>query len=61
MDVNKFLEETTILGVAAWIAERTDTDVKLVRIIFIVVTLVGIGSPIILYLLLYLIKEFLVK
>lgn len=46
-----------ILGVCAWLAAKFNTDVTLVRIIFVVAALLGLGSPIIIYLILYLFKE----
>lgn len=45
-----------ILGVCAWLSERFDMDVAAVRLLFIFATLIGFGSPIILYLILALVK-----
>lgn len=56
MDLNRTLENARVLGVCAWLANQTKIDVKVIRIIFIVVALVGFGSPILLYFILYLIK-----
>lgn len=45
-----------ILGVCAWLAERFDMDVVAMRLLFVFATLVGVGSPIVLYLILALVK-----
>lgn len=47
-----------ILGVCSWIASSLNIDVTLVRILFVIATIIGFGSPIIVYLILYVIKEF---
>ncbi len=48
--------EKKVLGVCAWLATRFDVDVTTVRIIFIAATILGLGSPILIYLILYFIK-----
>tara|TARA_B100001059_G_scaffold50026_2_gene43131 strand:+ start:5838 stop:6002 length:165 start_codon:yes stop_codon:yes gene_type:complete len=48
--------EKKILGVCAWIAEKFELDVSGIRVLFIVAAILGFGSPIIIYLILYLIK-----
>ena len=48
--------EKKILGVSAWIAEKFELDVSGIRMLFIVAAILGFGSPIIIYLILYLIK-----
>ncbi|MDG1916262.1 MAG: PspC domain-containing protein [Flavobacteriales bacterium] len=48
--------EKKILGVCAWIAEKFELDVSGIRMLFIVAAILGFGSPIIIYLILYLIK-----
>ena len=48
--------EKKILGVCSWLSEKFDLDVSGIRIIFIVAAVLGFGSPIIVYLILYLIK-----
>ena len=50
--------EKKILGVCAWIAEKFELDVSGIRMLFIVAAILGFGSPIIIYLILYLIKLF---
>ena len=47
--------EKKILGVCAWIAEKFELDVSGIRMLFIVAAILGFGSPIIIYLILYLI------
>ena len=44
------------LGVCAWLGDRLDVRVGMLRIIFIVATILGLGSPILIYLILALIK-----
>jgi len=61
MDLNKTLENARILGVCAWLSKQLKIDVKVVRIVFIVITLVGFGSPILLYLILFVIKSLFFK
>ncbi|MFT5969706.1 MAG: phage shock protein C [Flavobacteriales bacterium] len=48
--------EPKILGVCAWLAERFNFDVTGVRIAFVILTMLGVGTPILLYLVLSLIK-----
>ena len=50
------MERKMLLGVCAWLGDRFDIDVQMLRIIFVVATIVGIGSPILIYLILALIK-----
>ena len=45
--------EKKVLGVCAWLAEKFNLDVSGLRLIFIIATIFGIGSPIIIYLILY--------
>jgi len=45
-----------VLGVCSWLADRFDLNVGGLRIIWIVALIFGIGSPIIIYLILYLVK-----
>lgn len=46
----------TILGVCAWLGDRFDIRVDMLRLIFVIATVVGIGSPILIYLILALVK-----
>lgn len=48
--------EPKLLGVCAWLAQRLNVDVTGVRIAFIVLTILGVGAPILAYLILYLLK-----
>ncbi len=50
------MTEKKVLGVCAWLSDRFDVDVSMLRIIFIIATILGIGSPIIIYLILALVK-----
>ncbi|WP_417611606.1 PspC domain-containing protein [Owenweeksia hongkongensis] len=50
------MNEKKILGVCAWLSERFDIEVSMLRIIFVIATIVGIGSPILIYLILALVK-----
>lgn len=45
-----------ILGVCAWLSSLFNIDVKVVRIVFAVATVLGLGSPIIVYLILFVVK-----
>tara|TARA_B100001250_G_scaffold402804_1_gene416412 strand:+ start:763 stop:927 length:165 start_codon:yes stop_codon:yes gene_type:complete len=50
------MSERKILGVCAWIADRFGVDVGGLRILFVAATLFGLGSPVLIYFILYLIK-----
>jgi phage shock protein C len=45
-----------LLGVCAWLSVKLGIDVTILRIIFVVATLLGVGAPILIYLILYLVK-----
>ena len=45
-----------ILGVCAWLSEKFELDVSGIRLLFIVAVILGFGSPLIIYLILYLVK-----
>lgn len=47
---NKFL------GVCAWLSFKFDLDVSGLRVLFIVATILGLGSPILIYFVLFLVK-----
>lgn len=49
--------EKKILGVCAWLADKYDMDVSILRIIFVAALILGLGSPVLIYLILYLIKD----
>lgn len=44
-----------ILGVCAWLSVKLEIDVTMLRLIFVIATLLGVGSPILIYLILYLV------
>lgn len=41
-----------LAGVCGGLAEWSDIDVSIIRILFVITTLVGLGSPVLVYLLL---------
>jgi len=45
-----------LLGVCAWLADKFGLDVLGLRILFIAASILGFGSPLLLYFVLYLIK-----
>ena len=45
-----------ILGVCAWLADKFGIDVGGLRILFVAAAVMGLGSPILIYLILYLLK-----
>ena len=47
--------EKKILGVCAWLSYKFDLDVTGIRLLFIAATILGFGSPIFIYLILYLV------
>ena len=48
--------ESKLLGVCAWLADKFEMDVSLIRIIFVGAFILGLGSPLLIYLILYLVK-----
>ncbi|MGI8893568.1 MAG: PspC domain-containing protein [Bacteroidia bacterium] len=48
--------EKKLLGVCAWLSVKFSIDVTLLRIIFVVAAILGVGAPILIYLILYLVK-----
>tara|TARA_B100001250_G_C19499452_1_gene656722 strand:- start:262 stop:426 length:165 start_codon:yes stop_codon:yes gene_type:complete len=50
------MNERKFFGTCAWLADRFSIDVSGLRILFVVATLLGLGSPILIYFILYLIK-----
>lgn len=45
-----------VLGVSAWLSDKFELDVTGIRLLFVAATILGLGSPIIIYLVLYLLK-----
>ena len=45
-----------VLGVCAWLADKFGLDVGGLRILFVVAAILGLGSPIFIYIILYLLK-----
>jgi phage shock protein C len=44
------------LGVCAWLSYKFEIDVTMLRLIFVAATILGMGSPILIYLILALVK-----
>ena len=45
-----------VLGVCAWLADKFGIDLGGLRILFVAAAVLGLGSPILIYLILYLLK-----
>tara|TARA_B100000949_G_scaffold196658_1_gene182377 strand:- start:188 stop:352 length:165 start_codon:yes stop_codon:yes gene_type:complete len=50
------LSDRKFLGVCAWLADKFGLDVGGVRILFVAAIVLGLGSPILIYFILYLVK-----
>ncbi|HJN64525.1 MAG TPA: PspC domain-containing protein [Flavobacteriales bacterium] len=50
------MTERKILGVCAWLSDKFGLDVGGVRILFVAAAIFGLGSPILVYFILYLVK-----
>tara|TARA_B100001013_G_C24421849_1_gene368159 strand:- start:364 stop:528 length:165 start_codon:yes stop_codon:yes gene_type:complete len=50
------LSKRKFLGVCAWLADKFGLDVGGVRILFVAAIVLGLGSPILIYFILYLVK-----
>jgi len=50
------MTEKKLLGVCSWLSEKFELDVIGIRALFIVAAILGFGSPIVIYLILYLVK-----
>ena len=46
--------ERKILGVCYWLSKKTDIDVTYLRIGFVVAAVIGFGTPVLLYLIIFL-------
>lgn len=51
------MAEKKILGVCSWLANKYNMDVALLRIIFVAAAIFGLGSPVLIYLILYFVKD----
>ena len=47
------MTEGKILGVCAWLSDKFELDVTGIRLLFLATTILGFGSPVILYFILY--------
>lgn len=50
--------KSKVFGVCAWIAQYFSVDVSIIRLVFVLTTIFGVGSPILIYLALAFIKRF---
>tara|TARA_B100000965_G_C19039302_1_gene518749 strand:- start:265 stop:429 length:165 start_codon:yes stop_codon:yes gene_type:complete len=50
------MSERKILGVCAWLADKFGLDIGGLRILFVAAAIFSFGSPIIIYIILYLLK-----
>jgi phage shock protein PspC (stress-responsive transcriptional regulator) len=50
------MTERKILGVCAWLADKFGLDIGGLRILFVAAAVLGLGSPIFIYLIMYLLK-----
>jgi phage shock protein C len=50
------MTERKILGVCAWLADKFEIDVTIIRIIFVIAAIMGVGSPVLIYLILALVR-----
>lgn len=50
------MNEKKFLGVCAWLSDKFGLDVGGIRILFVVATVLGLGSPVLIYFVLYVIK-----
>jgi phage shock protein PspC (stress-responsive transcriptional regulator) len=50
------MERKQFLGVCSWLAYKFDLSVTGVRILFVIAFLFGLGSPLLVYFILYLVK-----
>jgi phage shock protein C len=51
------MNEKKLLGVCAWLAGKTNLDVTWVRLGFVLATLLGLGAPVLVYLVLFVLLE----
>ena len=50
------MNKRKILGVCAWLADKFGLDVGGLRILFVAAAVLGLGSPILIYFVLYILK-----
>jgi len=50
------MTERKILGVCAWLSDKFGLDVGGLRILFVAAAVLGLGSPIVIYFVLYIVK-----
>ena len=50
------MTERKILGVCAWLSDKFGLDVGGLRILFVAAAVLGLGSPILIYFVLYIVK-----
>ncbi len=50
------IPEKKILGVCAWLSVKFDIDLSTLRLLFVAAAILGLGSPIVIYLILAIVK-----
>lgn len=45
-----------LLGVCAWLADKFEIDVSILRLVFVIASILGVGSPVLIYLILALVR-----
>lgn len=50
------MAEPMVFGVCVWLSDRLGSDVRTLRWVFVIATILGIGTPILIYLILAIIK-----
>lgn len=50
------MTERKLLGVCAWLSDQFGLDITVLRLIFVIATIVGVGSPILIYIILAIVK-----
>ena len=48
--------EKKILGVCAWLSKKFELDVTGISLLLVIATILGLGSPILIYFIIYLVK-----
>lgn len=54
------MREKKIFGVCLWLSDRFGIELGSTRLLFIILTLIGVGSPIIVYLILAAVKNLII-
>ena len=54
--MRNLMAERKIFGVCAWLADKFGLDVGGLRVLFVAAAILGLGSPIFIYFILYIVK-----